>query len=198
MDQVLEVIKRRRSVRRFLTDQIDRDEVGRILDGALWAPSGHNAQPWHFLVLRDEALLDDLAQRTHALMAKSPCEWVRKLAARPGYHVFHHAPTVVVVSSEAEDVESGVLSYAADCSAAIQNMLLVAEAMNIGSCWIGLTKILFASGWDGTPLGIPEGYHPIYSIALGYKATPPSLEGPARRENTVTWYGEKDRGAVRG
>ncbi len=198
MDQILEVIKTRRSVRRFLPDQIDRGEMERILDGGLWAPSGHNAQPWHFLVLRDRALLDDLARRTQALMAESPCEWVRKLASRPGYHVFHRAPTVIVVSSKAEDPESGVLSYAADCSAAIQNMLLVAESMNIGTCWIGLTKVLFDSEWDGASLGIPEGYHPIYSVAFGYKAEPSASQGPARRENTVTWYGEENGGPARG
>ncbi len=100
MNPVMETIRNRRSVRRFRPDQLRREDLDLILEAAIWAPSGHNAQPWHFLVIQDKQKIDEMSEKTISLMSRSPIDWVSKLAGREGYHLFHRAPTVIVVLGE--------------------------------------------------------------------------------------------------
>ncbi len=187
MNTVLKTIKNRRSVRSYLPEQISRDELEAVLEAALWAPSGHNTQPWHFLIVQDKKKIDDMSSKTISLMKKSSVEWIRKLASREGYHLYHNAPTVIVISGRKS--ADPLLFPIADCSAAIQNMLLAAESLNIGTCWIGLSKFLFDIPEEVKTLSLPAEYHPVYSVAMGYKKGPLSSSGPARKEGTVGWYG---------
>lgn len=188
MNLVLETIKKRRSVRSFQPDQITDDELNAIIESGLWAPSGHNTQPWHFLVVQDKSKIDQMSRSTIEKMANSPIDWVRKLAAKEGYHLFHGAPTVIIVSGR----QSGdtFLPVVADCAAAIQNMLLAAESLNIGTCWIGLTSFLFEDSEETASLKIPEGYAPYYSIAVGYKSAGFIPSPPTRKEGTVSTFGK--------
>jgi nitroreductase len=80
MNPVLKTIKSRRSIRKFRQDQLRREDLDLILEAAIWAPSGHNAQPWHFLVIQDREKIDEMSTKTISIMADSPIEWVRKLA----------------------------------------------------------------------------------------------------------------------
>ncbi len=186
MNSVIETIKSRRSIRSFLPEQISKGELEAVIDAALWAPSGHNTQPWHFLVVQDKKKIDDMSEKAIALMKKSPVDWIQKLASREGYHLFHNAPTVMIVSGK--ESSDRLLFPLADCSAAIQNLLLAAESLNIGTCWIGLSKFLFDVPEEVKTLGLPSGYHPVYSVAMGYKKEPLRPTAPARKEGTVTWY----------
>lgn len=187
MNTIFETIKNRRSIRSYLPEQISRDELETLLEAALWAPSGHNAQPWHFLVVQDKKKIDDMSSKSIRLMKKSPVEWIQKLASREGYHLFHNAPTVLIISGRKS--ADPLLFPLADCSAAIQNLLLAAESLNIGTCWIGLSKFLFDVPEEVKTLSLPEGYHPVYSVAMGYKQEPLRPSAPARKEGTVGWYG---------
>ena len=176
MNPVMETIRNRRSVRRFRPDQLRREDLDLILEAAIWAPSGHNAQPWHFLVIQDKQKIDEMSEKTISLMSRSPIDWVSKLAGREGYHLFHRAPTVIVVSGKKPG--NDLLFPQADCSAAIQNMLLAAESLNIGSCWIGLTEAL----------GIPEDCQPLYSVCFGYKDDAFVPPAPPRKEGKISFY----------
>lgn len=187
MNQVLETIKNRRSIRRFRQEQIARDELDLILEAAIWAPSGHNAQPWHFLVIQDRKKIDELSEKNIRLMSGSSVEWVRKLAAKEDYHLFHRAPTVIVVSGKKPGED--LLFPLSDCSAAIQNMLLAAESLDVGSCWIGLTKFLFDVPEEIQSLGIPCEYSPLYAICLGYKDNSFVPPAPPRKEGNIAFFG---------
>jgi len=186
MNRIVDTIKKRRSVRSFRPDQISEDELNVIIESGLWAPSGHNTQPWHFLVVQDKSKIDQMSRSTIEKMAHSPIDWVRKLAAKEGYHLFHCAPTVIIVSGK----QSGdkFLPVVADCAAAIQNMLLAAESLNIGTCWIGLTSFLFEDAQETASLKMPEGYAPYYSIAVGYKSAGFTPAPPPRKDGTVSRY----------
>lgn len=186
MNGVLETIRNRRSVRQFSPEQITNKELDAILEAGIWAPSGHNAQPWHFLVVRDKKKIDEMSRHTVDLMSLSNTEWIRKLAAKEGYHLFHRAPTVIIVSGvKTDDV---LLPPLADCSAAIENMLLAAESMNIGTCWVGLTKFLFDIPEEIEELGIPKEFHPLYSVCVGYKMDAYIPSAPHRKEGRIAYY----------
>ncbi|MGB9840572.1 nitroreductase family protein [Thermovenabulum sp.] len=163
MNEFINLIKTRRSIRRFLPEQIKDEELQTIIDAAIHAPSGHNEQPWHFTVIQNKELLDHFNAVIKKLMSESGVDWISAIGRSEKSHIFHHAPTVIIVSGK-----KGAYSALVDCSAATQNMLLAAHSMGIGSCWIGLVNFLFKIKEEVQKLSIPEGYEPFYAIALGY------------------------------
>ena len=115
---VFDAILTRRSIRHYSKTTIPSEDIEKILKAAIYAPSGKNGQPWRFRIVRDHAIINELAQ--HSVRNK----WMRA------------ADCIVVVFLNKErsydyikDVQS--------CGAAIQNMLLTAHSLNIGCCWIG-------------------------------------------------------------
>ncbi len=167
MDETLRVIANRRSIRKYQPKQIAEAELEQILNAAIYAPSARNQQKWHFTVIQDRALLDRMVCIIKENILESDNEFLKQRASTPGYHTFHHAPTVIMISAEA-------LAHLIelDCGAAAQNIALAAESLNIGSCIIASSAILFASerGQElAQELGVPKGYIHICSVALGYK-----------------------------
>ena len=180
---VLEAIKNRRSIRRYLPDQLKDAELRAILEAGAYAPSAHNEQSWHFTVIRDRQLLDRISEKSKELMAAEDTDWVKKMGQNEAFHVFYHAPVAVVVS-----MRKDAMSPLVDCSAAIENMLLAAESLDIGSCWIGLARYYFSIKEELPLLNVPEGYEPCYAVALGYKAQRPAKALP-RRKDAVNYIG---------
>jgi nitroreductase len=187
MDNILELIKNRRSIRKYLPEQIKDEELNLILEAAIFAPSGHNDQPWHFTVIQNKEILDDMNLKSKEVMKKASTDWIIKMAENERYHIFHNAPTVIVISGE--DNSNSELPYCpmADCSAAAQNMLLTAQSLGVASCWVGLTTFLFEDKEEVKKLNIPEGYTPQFVITLGYSAITKELKPFPRRENVVNF-----------
>lgn len=128
-------------------------------------------------------------------MIASSQEWAIKMASSEQYHVFHHAPTVIIISGS-KDVSSPLplagtnFSYTplVDCAAAIQNILLTAESFNIGSCWIGLVNLFFTLPNEAEKLGIPGNYQPFFAVTLGYKdSSTAGISAPKRKENVINY-----------
>lgn len=174
---MLNIIKNRRSIRKYLPEQIKDIELAAILEAASYAPSGHNCQPWHFTVIQKKELIDHISQKCKQVMASSNLEKPQRLGSSESYHLFHNAPTVVIISGDSTAKSPLELSgyrfssYTplADCSAAIQNMLLAAASLGIGSCWIGLINYFFTIEEEVAKLGIPDGFKPLFAVCLGYK-----------------------------
>ncbi len=175
MNQVLKTIKSRRSIRKYLPERIKDAELKAILEAGAYAPSAHNDQPWHFTVVRNKELIDRMSELSKKLMAEQAADWVREMGRNPSFHVFYGAPVVVVVSMRRD-----AFSPLVDCSAAIENMLIAAESLDIGSCWIGLARYFFSLKDEVARLGVPEGYEPCYAVTLGYKAQRPSKALPRK------------------
>jgi nitroreductase len=91
-------------------------------------------------------------------------------------NLYYKAPTVILVSGKKEAIAPLV-----DASAAIQNMLIAAESLGIGACWIGFAKFYFTGPDQYRKLGIPEGYEVLYGVSLGYKPEGPVAKPPARK-----------------
>ncbi|HMK53185.1 MAG TPA: nitroreductase family protein [Methanobacteriaceae archaeon] len=190
MNSVLESIKNRRSIRKYLPDQIKDEELAVILEAAQYAPSARNDQPWYFTVIQDRVLIEYMNKEAKRSMKESGEEWLFNIGNSERYHVFHHAPTVIVVSGEIGATEPMV-----DCSAATQNILLAAESLGIGSCWIGLARFFFTDKNFGEKyvaiperveeLGIPFGYQPFFAITLGYKDQ--DVRAPPRKQNLINY-----------
>lgn len=180
-NQVLEAIKSRRSIRKYLPEQIKEEELRAIIEAGLYAPSAHNEQSWHFTVIRRKELIDRISAMAKEIMAKQSIDWVREMGSNPQLHLFYGAPTVVIVS-----MRKGAMAPMVDCSAAIENMLLAAESLDIGSCWNGLARYYFSLKDEVAALNLPQGYEPCYAVALGYKGHRPSKALP-RKEGAVSY-----------
>ena len=185
MNKVLENIKSRRSFRKYKPDQIKDQELEAILEAGRFAPSAINQQPWFFTVIQNKKLMDEMSEKTKEALRNSEVERFREYGNNEKYHVFYHAPTIVVLSCRS-DAHSPLM----DISAAIQNMLLAAESLNLGSCWIGLvTGYLFKPDMETwrKKLELPEGYDPVFAVCLGYKNTDVQFNAPERNPNVVNY-----------
>jgi len=163
-NKVIEAIKSRRSVRKYKPEQISKEELNLILEAGCYAPSAHNQQSWHFTVIQNSEMLDYISEQAKTGMRKSDIDWAINLGSNENYHLFFHAPTVIVVSGNKNSISPLV-----DCSAAIQNMLLAAESLDIGSCWIGLVRYFFGDPENVKKLNLPDDYTPYYAVSFGYK-----------------------------
>jgi nitroreductase len=184
MNETLKSIRNRRSTRGFLPEQLTDIEMQAIVEAGIYAPSATNKQPWHFTVIQNKDMLDRLSIAFKEIARKSDNEYIRRFADNEKFHVFYNAPAVVLVSGDENNNYASV-----DCAAAVENMLVAAESLEIGSCWIGLIAYLLNSE-EGTEfvkeLGIPEGFKQIHAVSLGHKKIKVT-NAPSRKENTVNY-----------
>ena len=180
MSEAMRVIKARRSVRAFLPGQIKDEELKAILEAGVHAPSGQNTQPWFFTVLQNQGLIDKVNDWIidEAKYVQNPK--AREIAATPNAAIFRKAPTVIIVSGDKADP-----LVREDCSCAAQNMMLAAEAVGLGSCWICYVGYLANRESLETTyraeLKIPVGYVPFFGLTIGYKSGSGEVLHPRRK-----------------
>lgn len=168
MDKIFELIKARRSVRKYLDKPLSREAIDRLIESARWAPSGMNHQPWGFIVVQDKALIRELSDRSipyiNGLIEKDPrlLRYKRRMEIK-NFSIFYHAPCVIIILGKKDS-----FSCENDCSMAAQNIMLTARSMNIGSCWVGMMKVLEEDEWFRKKFEAPDNYAVIAPLALGY------------------------------
>jgi nitroreductase len=181
-----EAIYTRRAVREFTTEPVDEKTLRQLIDAAIQAPSAVNQQPWSFCVVRDQAVLTRISNEAKPHMLRtSPAALLHHFQERlsnPSFHIFYHAPALVLISSVAESPWA-----VENCSLAAENLMLAARAAGLGTCWIG-----FAQTWLGTPegkaaLNLPANHVPVAPIIVGH---PKSVAPPVpRKEPDIRWVG---------
>lgn len=181
MNEVIKTIKQRRSIRSFKPEQIKQEELNLIIESAIHAPSGHNTQPWHFTVIQSMAVIKHVNNISKQVMSQSDVDWIKKSGNNPVFDITYNAPTLIIVSGRRD-----AISWKADCSAAIQNMLLAAVSLNIGSVWLGFATFGFKVNGEAEKIGISEDYEPYYGVAMGYKKEP--VPGTPKRNYDVVNY----------
>ncbi len=181
--ELFDAIRGRRAVRDFTPAGVEESTLMTLIDAAIQAPSAIDRQPWHFAVVRDQALLDriSIAAKTHRLRSESVVE-LRKLLEDPGFHIFYHAPVLIVISAQRHTpwiVE--------DCSLAAQNLMLAAHGTGLGSCWIGFAQDFLNTEEGRVMLKLPGDALAVAPIIVGH---PRSLPPPhARHAPQVSWVG---------
>lgn len=179
---VLDAIQSRRSIRKYRPEQIKDDELDAILEAGRFAPSACNEQPWHFTVIQNSDVLHRINSLVLRGMLRSDLEWHRKMAANSAFKVTYDAPTLIIVSGRLDATAPAV-----DCAAAMENMLLAARSLGIGSVWLGLVRFFFADAGEMAELGLPAGYKPLYAASFGYPAEGSFPVGPKRNPDVVNW-----------
>jgi coenzyme F420-0:L-glutamate ligase / coenzyme F420-1:gamma-L-glutamate ligase len=184
MGSVEELIRQRRSIRRFREEAPPRALIVELLRAALCAPSPHNSQPWRFTVLFDQSDKARLAgamaeQLRRELEADSlPHDDVQRQTAR-SYSRISTAPVVLLCSLEADglvtypDVRRNDLEWqmaVQSVGAALQTFFLAATERNLGACWMAAP--MYCPEVVRASLGLPQSYVPQALVLLGYAASP--------------------------
>jgi nitroreductase len=188
MNELIRNIRTRRSIRKYKSVQVEQEKLDAILEAATYAPSGHNEQPWHFLVIQNREFIEDVDLRVRKAMAECGIARVEKLGKNVDYRVFFGSPTIVIVSGNENNHDpEGHLEPFADCCAAIQNMLLAAHSLGVGSCWVGFVRYLFRHPERLKDLHIPKGFKPYYAVSLGYPDPAFVPKCPERKKDVVDY-----------
>jgi nitroreductase len=138
---VIEAILTRRSIRKYKSAEVEESKVHMLLEAAFMAPSAGNQQPWHFILVKNRKLLNEIADR------------------HPYAKMLYEAPLAI---------ERYQGRWVLDCSASIENILLAARGLDLGTVWIGIHPDNERIGILRDILHIPADIHPHSLIAVGY------------------------------
>ena len=114
MNYVIENIRKRRSIRKYLSKPLKKSELQAIIEAGTYDPSAHNDQSWHFTVIRNRELIDRISAKSKEVMAAQKPEWVNAMGKNKKFHLFYNAPAVIIVS-----MRKDAMAPIVDCSAAI-------------------------------------------------------------------------------
>ena len=145
----METIQIRRSIRKYSDKPLDKTVIESILQAAMQAPSAKNQQPWHFLVIQDsEKIIEYAKQTTNAKFLEG-------------------APCIIIFLTDKENLKTELM-YPQDLSAAIENALLQATALKVGSCWCGTYPNPERMSIVSSTFHIPSRFEPFAVIGFGY------------------------------
>ena len=154
MNETLNVLKERRSIRKYKAEQVREEDLNAILEAGTWAATGKNLQSPVMVVVQDQETISYLSKLNAQIQGK------------PNADPFYGAPTVVVVLADGENY-----NWMADGSLVMGNLMNAAWAIGVGSCWINRAKELFDMP-EGKALlrkwGLPETLRGVGNCILGY------------------------------
>jgi len=184
VNETLKVIKQRRSIRSFKDEQIKEEELQALLEAGLFAPNAGN-QAWHFTVIQNKEIMGRLNSVAKEAAKEMNIGQLSVLGNNEKFNCLYGAPTLIIVSGN----EQAPMPLDADCAAATQNLLLAAESIGLGSCWIFFVLLAFNSPQGSElrkTLKIPEGYKPYSSAVIGYKKVS-TVNVLDRKPNLITY-----------
>ena len=199
-----EVIKKRRSIRKYKDKPLTKEQILEVLDAGNRAPSAKNRVQWRFHIFQGEAKTK-LVQACREAIDKLP-KIALMASTHNSYNIMDKAPVVIIVTQTCE--WGGISPEIQSVSAAIQNMLLKAYSMGLGTVWINdvlfvepaILKIIGIEVQEsemrnslqefGENFGVQIGYSGplIAAIALGYPDEDPEREPRFTVEELTKWY----------
>ena len=193
----IEAILTRRSTRRFSDEIPERDLIEKVIETGRFAPSGGNSQTTHFLVITDPDVLKELARIVQTVFSRMEIQEDTYASLKNSIngskqenYIFHYNTPVLIVTAN----KKGYGNAMADSACALENMMIAANALDLGSCWINqlhwldeddaVREYLFG-------LGLGDDETVTGALALGFPAEGlPNRTALPRTGNPVTWICE--------
>lgn len=216
IDEFLDLLRKRRSIRRFKRDPVPDEYIRKILEAARWAMSGANAQPWEFIVVQNQETKKKLAG---ALKEQRKIEYQMELTRikemrHPGTTseqvrilTFHEAPVLIVVCGDRRTLVASVdnqnfdlgeggtgAAFVKSMANATQNIQLAAAALGLGSSWISVAYSV--AGTVKAILGVPDVLEVHTIVPVGYAAYEP-LPGYRRELDNMVHFEKYDMAKFR-
>jgi nitroreductase len=163
---LMQAVRARRSIRNFLDKSVEEEKLLAVLEAGRLAPSAKNMQDWRFIVVRDSATRQQLAE-----------------AARDQRFV-GQAPVVIAACGTSDLIMTcGQPAYAIDVAIALDHMTLAAASLDLGTCWIGA----FYEDKVKAILGVPQEIRVVALLPLGYPAEEPGPRPRKSLDQVITW-----------
>lgn len=147
--ELIKAIFARRSIRKYTAEPVGENDIRTMLEAAMAAPSSSNRKPWHFVIVTDRQILDNLA-RVH-----------------PHGKMLFEAPLCIAICGD-KTISPG--AWVQDCSASTENLLLAAVALGLGAVWLGVHPRKGRIGPIRKMLKIPENIVPLNLVSIGHPA----------------------------
>jgi nitroreductase len=190
-ESLLELLKNRRSIRRYKSDRIPDEYVDRIIEAARLAPSGFNTQPWEFVIIKKKELKDEIAKLVHdyrsshyPLMEKRREPWQkdRSTIRRGGAQDWSNAPVFILILGDTRanaGLPMAVRFHDKKCQSiftsslanALLYMHLAATTLGLASQWISPVQVPFVQASIRELIGIPVELEVYDMMAVGYGAS---------------------------
>jgi len=185
---VFTAIRKRRSCRKFQPDAVGDADIEKILDAGNWAPSPANQQPWEFVVITKGDIKERIFSESEIckkkLYERSGWKWLEKFPI----DFVKEAPVIIAVVGDPKKSGADLFldegtgrGYLEGCSAAVQNMMLAAHALGLGTLWF----TLFEAGSVRQILGLDAGKDPVALLCIGKPATTAGAKRKDFREKTT-------------
>ena len=165
MNPDLDFIFKRRSVRKYIDREIPAEMLHDLLEAAMAAPSARATDPWHFIVITERETLN------------------RMTSFLPNGKMLLTAPAALLVCGDMNRALEGFESYMLqDVSAAVENILLAANALGLGACWLGIHPRRNRMDGIRSLFTLPDHIIPVAGIALGWPDGTPEARTRYRQE----------------
>jgi nitroreductase len=187
-----EIVRNRRSTRRFKEEPVPPESLSRILDAGRWAPSGGNIQPWRFVVITDKDIKGKIAEvctksssEAWRSFSKAMEGYLEKRGATPSKLYMKEIPVLVAVCYQVPERQSRDVALAS-AWVAIENMLLAATAEGLASCPYTTYDSKEETALKEL-LQVPQQYHIAAILQLGYGSAQPPPPSRKRIEEIVSY-----------
>jgi nitroreductase len=173
-----ELVQSRRSIRKYQDKAVERAKILQCIEAARLAPSAENVQPWRFIIFDDPDIIKQLS--AHAFSGiYSPTRFASK------------APVIIVILAKLDILANrigrqiqGIQFYLLDIGIAGEQLVLQAQALGLGTCWIGW----FNSGKVRKYLKIPRSYKIVSLISMGYPESYPLKSQKRHQVEEIAWF----------
>ena len=164
---IYDLIRLRKSVRSYLSKEIEEDKLARVLEAGRLAPSAGNRQEWRFVIVKDENTR-------------------RKVADASNHAFIAEAPVIIACCAETDGhlMPCGLPSFSIDVAIAIDHITLAAAAEGLGTCWIGG----FNAEKAKAALNIPDGVEVVELLPIGYPVDPSEVDKKRKTIDEIVRY----------
>lgn len=172
------LVTQRRSVRRYLGQPVERDKILTCIDAARLAPSAENVQPWRFLIIDEPEIKEAFARD-----AFSGIYFISRFAAKAPVLILILARLDIIANRIGKQIQN-IHFYLIDIGIAGEHIVLQAEELGLGTCWIG---------WFNTRktrkfFNVPRKYKIVSMLSLGYYDRKPSRQKKRRTLDEIVWF----------
>jgi nitroreductase len=161
MESIMDIIKKRKSIRKYKDKPLPQDVLSAILEAAKHAPTARNMQQLEYKVVTSKALMEKLTQGLAAVVQSMGLPLKGPPGAKPDF--FRGAPLLIIVTAPKDNIFG-----ATEAGLAVQNIMLYAVSVNLGTCFIGMVREIARDRNLLQMLHIPDNMNIVAALTCGY------------------------------
>ena len=199
-DDFISQMKKRRSIRSYTDQPVSKEKINEIIQAGRYAPSATNRQPWRFIVITNKSMIDEISDAIKveirkilrrrfilkffypSLKNEKTIQFLTGLIISKEDMLFFGAPVLIFVVTKKRKFNDE------SCACCSQNMMLAADSLDLGSCWIGFAHFLGLNKEWMKKIGVPKGFHIAAALVFGHPKKRPS-RAPLRKPTAdiINW-----------